>query len=103
MYHFSYNLSFPPNIQSDSGLICGDEKKENTKVTNFIGLVSCPNCLSIIRKTRCIVCGCMIFLPNISKNNYYLSCDTHKEDAQLKTENFFKKNPDYTKWSTIGK
>jgi hypothetical protein len=98
MYHFKEHLSFPPNIKTDSELLCGQEQNIETKVTNFIGLVDCPKCLSIISKTRCSICGCMLNPFSIDKNQFYLSCGLHKEEVQFKTEKFFKENPDYTKW-----
>ena len=101
MYHFKEILSFPPNIKTDSNLLCGEKKTQQTKVTNYIRLVDCKECLIILNKTTCCVCGCFVNTKLISDNDFYISCPQHKAQLDQLADKFFKDYPDYTKWKDI--
>ena len=68
--------------------------------------VNCKICKEIWQKQQktriqklCSFCSTPLSDEDYENSNeFYLSCFQHKQLAQIETEKFFKKNPDYRKW-----
>ncbi len=52
-----------------------------------------------MNKDKCKFCNDTA--TNKGVNDFYVSCDFHKELAQIEAEKFFRANPDYSKWSIL--
>ena len=109
--HFVKNLKiddFLCNRNKDKIALCGYAAKDDPKmvVTNFIIYVSCPKCRQLYfeiqaKKTQKLCAFCSTPLKDSdyeNKNDFFISCSTHKYLAKMETEKFFKDHPNYTTW-----
>lgn len=60
--------------------------------------------MSNIKQRLCSFCSTPLTEQDYKNpNDFYLACHNHKTLAQLETERFFKRYPDFTKWPQLVK